>query len=104
MAFKVELDEIKNFLIEPYELFTISSVIQELKKMKSKDAKLALKLIDLKNVKILKTKEKNVDKAILKLADKSIIVATNDIKLRRKLKALGIKTIYLRARKYLAMS
>lgn len=104
MKFRIELDEIEDLLIEPYELLTISSVIEELKKIDSKNAKLALKLVELKNIGILKTKEKDADMAILNLADKNSVVATNDINLRKKLKALSIKTIYLRAKKHLAMS
>jgi rRNA-processing protein FCF1 len=104
IRFKIELEEIENLLSESYKLLTIDSVVRELKKISSKNAKLALKLIDLKNIEVLKTKEKNVDKAILSLADKDTIIATNDIKLRKKLKTLGSKTIYLRAKKKLVMS
>ena len=102
--FKVDLDEIGSLLVEPYKLLTISSIVGELKKIGSKNAELALKLIELKNIKVLRTKEKNADKAILSLVDIDTIVATNDAKLRKKLKALGSKTIYLRARKHLAIS
>jgi rRNA-processing protein FCF1 len=102
-AFKIELDEIENLLVEQYELLTIDSVVRELKKINNKNAKLALKLIELKNIGILKIKERNVDRAILTLAGKDTIIATNDVKLRKKLKNLGSKTIYLRAKKHLAM-
>lgn len=98
------MDEIENLLTEPYKLSTISSVVKELKKMNSKNAKIALKLVESKNIEVLETKEKNVDEALLNLAGKDAIVATNDAKLRKKLKTLGNKTIYLRARKHLAMS
>lgn len=103
IAFKIDLDEIENLLLEPYRLLTLSSVVEELKKIDNKDAKIALKLINLKSIEILETKEKNADKAILNLVDKDTIVATNDMELRKKLKMLGNKTIYLRARKRLAI-
>ncbi|MHA1744119.1 MAG: type II toxin-antitoxin system VapC family toxin [Candidatus Heimdallarchaeota archaeon] len=101
--FKVDLDEIENILNEPYEILTISSVVDELKKINNKNARLALKLIELKKVKILKVGEKNADKAILSLANKDTIIATNDAELRKRLKTLNSKTIYLRAKKYLAI-
>jgi rRNA-processing protein FCF1 len=104
MRFRVELEEIGELLVEPYKLLTTSSVVMELKKIGSKNAKLALKLIELKSIGVLGTKEKNADRAILSLAGRDTIIATNDAKLRKKLKALGSKTIYLRARKHLATS
>lgn len=101
VRFRVDLNEIENILEEPYELSTLDLVIDELKKIKSKDAKVALELIKLKGIKVLKSKKTDVDDAIVALADKSTIVATNDIELRKRLKT---KTIYLRARKYLGIS
>jgi len=93
----------ENLLLEPYELMVISPVVRELKNINSKNAKIALRLIELKNIGMLKTEEKSADKALLNLADKNTIIATNDIALRKKLKSLGRKTIYLRAKKHLAM-
>jgi rRNA-processing protein FCF1 len=104
--FKIGLEEILDFLEEPVEFFVLSSSIEELKKIarnKGKSgnmAKLALKIIKLKKIEILEEKE-SPDKAFLSIADKNTIIATNDSKLRKKLKSLGIKTIYLRAKKYL---
>jgi len=107
IRFKIDLDEISN-LIGKYELFTLDSVVTELKeiaKTKSREsnyAKVALNLIKNKRVKILKAGGET-DKAILRLADQAV-VATNDAKLRKILKTRGTKTIYIRARKYLAIS
>jgi rRNA-processing protein FCF1 len=104
--FKIGLEEILDFLEEPVEFFVLSSSIEELKKIarnKGKSgnmAKLALKIIKLKKIQILEEKE-SPDKAFLSIADKNTIIATNDSNLRKKLKSLGIKTIYLRAKKYL---
>jgi len=104
--FKIELEEILDFLEEPVEFFVLSSSIEELKKIarnKGKSgnmAKLALKIIKLKKIEILEEKE-SPDKVFLRIADKNTIIATNDSNLRKKLKSLGIKTIYLRAKKYL---
>lgn len=107
--FKVELIEIQRIVYEPYTLVTIRSVINELEKISiskgrgSKNSKLALMLIKNENIEVLDSPEKSADKAILALADKDTIVATNDIELRKKLKKLEIKTIYLRAKKHLAI-
>jgi rRNA-processing protein FCF1 len=101
--FKIDLEEIGNLLPEPCELYTIEPVIRELKKINSKNAKTALRLIELKNIGVLETGEKSADNALINLADKNTIVATNDIALRKKLKSSGNKTIYLRAKKHLEM-
>jgi len=101
------IDEIME---EEYELFTIDGVVKELEKLakiKGKDgvaAKIALNLIHKKNIKVMKTKEKNIDEAIIKITDKDTIVATNDRILRKKLKNKNVKTIYLRAKKHLKLS
>jgi rRNA-processing protein FCF1 len=92
---------------EDYELITLNPVIEELKKItksRGKDAvaaKIALELIERKDVKIINTNEKKVDNAIVVIADKDTIVATNDRELRQRLKHKSIKTIYLRNKKFL---
>lgn len=104
------LDEIKSLVEEPIEFLTLDSVVREIKKIsksKTKDsgyAKIALDFIKQKNIKMIKSEIKSTDKAILGIANKNTMVATNDTKLRKKLKKLGVKTIYLRARKHLAIS
>jgi rRNA-processing protein FCF1 len=104
--FKIDLEEIPTLLQEPVDFIVLSSTIQELKKIEKNKGKLgslakfALEIIKLKQIKVLEEKE-SPDKAFLSIADKNTIIATNDSKLRKKLKKLGIKTIYLRAKKYL---
>ena len=108
--FKVNLEEIDEVVDEPYQLFTLGLVVDELEKMSglvsrdSRYAKIALGLINLKKIKILSSDKINTDKAIINSADQGTIVATNDIELREKLKKLGIKTIYLRAKKHLGIN
>jgi len=100
-------EEIDKLINENYELVTLSSVISELRKIskkKSKDgraAKVALELVKHKNIAVISSKNKNVDEEIIKIVDKNTIVATNDIELERILKNKGIKTIYLRSKKFL---
>jgi len=108
--FKIDAEELSVILTEPYRLFMFSSAVTELKKIaegrgsSSKFAKIALEMIRLEGIGIVKVKEKDTDKAVLNLANEDTIIATNDRELRKKLKNLGIKTIYLRSKKHLAMS
>ena len=104
--FRIDLEkELERISFGPYRIFTLSSVVQELNKIASskgeagKNAKVALKLIESKKIKIIESSGK-VDDALLKMADENTIIATNDIELRKKLKT---KTIYLRAKKHLAV-
>jgi len=109
IRFKISLEEIGELVNEPYQLALLNLVMKELKKISSSKTKesgyvkIALELLKPKNIGIVKTKEKNADRAMLSLADESAIIATNDVELRKKLKNLGIKTIYLRSKKHLAM-
>ena len=94
--------------LKDYEVFTLSSCLDELKKLakkKGKDglaAKVALKLVKEKGVKIVRTKEKG-DKAILNYAAVAkCSVGTNDKELIKALKNNGIKIIRLKQKRYLA--
>jgi len=108
LRFKIDfLEEIQDLIREPFQIFVLSATLKELEKIsklkikESKYAKLALKLVKEKKFLIIETACKNTDKAILELANKDSIIATNDKELRNKLRKKGIKTIYLRAKKYL---
>jgi len=97
-------EEMDRIFGKNYELLTTDGVIEELEKLSKslgKDgvaAKIALELLKGKNIKIIKTKERDVDKGILKISDRDTIVGTNDKVLRKKLRKKGIKTIYLRGK------
>jgi rRNA-processing protein FCF1 len=93
---KVNIEEIKNPCI-------IDKTIDELEKVNNLNAKTALKLIELKKFKIIKTKkDKIVDDLILEEATKEDTVATQDKKLKKRLKEKQIKTITVRQKKYLS--
>lgn len=104
--FGIDFDEIGRIMTENYELKITSSSVIELKKIaatsveESKFAKYALMVIDLRKIEVLESQE-TADKAILTFADKDTIVATNDVELRKKLKANGVRCIYVRAKKKL---
>ena len=95
-------------LEEKTELIVTTSVLNELKTIASKRTKeskyasLALKWVKENKIKILKLKGK-ADEDLVSLAKKGFIVATNDRALRKKIKMLRGKTIYLRSRKKIAI-
>lgn len=103
-------EEIERIIQGGYELVTLDGVIKELKDLEknkgkdSKAAKIGLELTEKKKVKIIKTGEKDVDKAILNLVSKKTIVATNDKELRQRLKDKNVKIIYLRGKNHLELS
>jgi len=108
--FRVGLEELSDILTEPYRIFTLSATLRELERIaKGKGAasgfaRIALEMVKKEGIGTIKVEEKDADKAFLNIANKNTIIATNDADLRKKLKNLGIKTIYLRAKKHLAMS
>ncbi|MBU5537094.1 MAG: PIN domain-containing protein [Candidatus Aenigmatarchaeota archaeon] len=107
IKFRVNLDEITD-LIGANELVIPSSVEKELKKISGETsqvggyAKAALNLMKEYNIKILKSTGRT-DDIMLQLSNEKTLVATNDRELRKRLKALGRKTIYLKSKKHLAI-
>lgn len=92
-----------------FEIATMDACIKELRKIRrgtgrnAKAARIALKLAGEKSIEIIKSDEKNVDKAILNYAlSAKCAVGTNDKELVKALKNNGIKVIRLRQKKYLA--
>ena len=112
VRFKVDLEEVEGLVARPYQLATLDAVVSELKKIGNKNARAALKIIEGRGFKILKAAKRNVDDAIIDAVEKAVkennaeqaartVVATNDAELRKRIKALGAKVIYLRAKKHL---
>lgn len=100
-----EFNRVCNF---NYGLFAFEQTIGELKKIlatqSGKDKKAAefgLKLIKLKNIEIIPSKERNADSAILNNMDKDSIVATQDALLKKQLVEKGASVIWMRQKKYL---
>lgn len=100
--------EITNLVAEEHELATLSSVVGELEKMQASNSKrgvaarVALKLIQQKEVKVYETNLK-ADQSIIdfSLRNKDVIVCTNDRELKKELKKNNIKVISPRGKKYL---
>ena len=104
--FKIDLTELHD-LLEPVELCVFNKTLDELNSLKGKAkhgkfAKIGLKLIGKNRITILDS-TLDVDTNLLNLGPKGFIVATNDKRLRGKLMGKGMKTIYVRARKHLAI-
>ena len=109
--FKVDIfSEFKRICNFNYQLVIFEQTINEInniiKKQSGKDkraAQFALKLIQLKNIGIIKSEQENVDSLILKNTNKDSVVATNDIKLKKELLKKGASVIILRQSKYLKL-
>jgi len=119
--FKIGFEDVEDVVGSKCEFWVIEATVGELKKTRAKEAKVALKMIGYSIVKILRIREKAIrkraasaDDAIISLVGQTkkqskkakdrptdFIVATNDAKLRKEIKALGARVIYLRARKHL---
>lgn len=102
VQFKVDIFE----QLRGNKLYTLSPIIKELKKIskgKGKNAvaaKVALQLIKKKRLRILISNQR-ADTALVSYATRGYKIATQDKVLQKKLKELGIETIYLRQRKHL---
>ena len=100
--FKIDVFE----QLRGHDIYVINTVTRELReqsKGRSKDAKaalLALDLIENKDLKMLNTNEKNADKSLILYSKRGYVIATQDRKLREKVKKAGGKSIYIRQRKY----
>ena len=107
--FRLGLDEIIDIVGAPCVFLMVQQSVGELKKIKDKYAKLGLSFIDSSKIKIVSAPGQTADDAIMSFLKnnkkekslKTIFVATNDAKLRKRIHTLGVKVIYLRARKYL---
>ena len=103
--------EIDRIVAESHNICIISTTIDELDRLiektrgKNKEAaKLALKLIEHKNLEIIDSEIKYVDKAIRDITDKTKhIVCTQDRGLKRKLQNKGIPIIVLRKKNHLEL-
>ena len=110
--FKVDIfSEFERICDFNYKLYIFEQSINELKVIMEKQsgknkkaAQFALKLIKLKNIKIIKSGEnKEVDSLILQSVNKNTIIATQDTKLKKELLKKGSAVIILRQKKYLQL-
>ena len=96
---------VKERLGSKVEFFAPKAVFRELEKIaeqgekKQKDVNVVRKAIEVNKVKEIEAGERNADNALLGLAEKGFLIASNDRKLRKKIKSVGGKNIYLRKKK-----
>lgn len=110
--FKVDIfTEIDRIMLEKYELFVLDKTFQELEKimndknqsLKNRNAaKLAVQIIQAKKINQINTEEGHVDDLIVELAGSDTIIATQDIRLKDRLKNKS-KIITLREKKKLIL-
>ena len=119
MPFTLNVDiytELEHIMLQNYQICILDDTLQELDKIienqtgkDKRNAKLAKKLLDMKNVKILSTKslksnmnsaKPDVDSMLLQLP-KEYLIATQDKELKRKLKENNYRIIHIRAKKKL---
>lgn len=103
LPFQFRIDifaELDKLLDVRYEVCVTKGVVEELKKIKSRHARAALSIA---NKFPVIDAGGGVDEALLKLASKDIIIATNDKFLKEKIRKKGAPVVYLRQRKYLAI-
>ncbi len=88
-----------------HDLFVLEKVVGELKKLaegRGKDgraARVALELIKKKGINLLEADEET-DEALILYGKRGYAIATQDSKLKRKLKKENVKLIYLKQKKY----
>lgn len=89
----------------PCEFYTLSRILYELKglgkgdKKVKKEVAIVEQVLKNNNVKVLDSTKENVDEELIELS-KEYVIATNDKELRRKVKAVGGKTIFVRSLTY----
>ena len=101
------IEELKRIMYERYSIYVIDATFVELKNVKKAkvSAKLAISMARKLGLKVIKTKkDKIVDELILEKADSAWLVGTQDANLKRKLKNIGVSRLFIRQKRYLAIS
>ena len=104
--------EIRRLVPVSYELVTLSTVKEELEKIKQRGngrdkiaANVGLELLQSKEVRIIESKgEKQVDEELIEIAGtnpETMIVCTNDLELKRSLRKLKVGLISMRSKNHL---
>ncbi len=102
-------DEIQRIL-PGAEVYVPKKVVEELKRLEArggktgKMARLALRLLDMRGVKVIDVDAPGTDTALVLLAEKGYIVATNDRELKRRVWKAGGKVLALRERSHLELT
>lgn len=105
--------EIDRLLREPYELYIIDKTLDELERLKTKlrgkekeALNISYQLVKGKDLKIIPIRNEDksyVDDLILELANQDYIICTQDMELKRRLKAKHVKLITMRQKSHLEL-
>ena len=103
IEFKINIkEELERLVSKKFEIITLDCVIKELDKIKG--GKIGKEMIEKLGVEIKETPYDYADEAILEYVKKgNVIVCTNDIELKNKLKEKNVPIIFMRAKQKLAL-
>ena len=105
LRFKLGFDDVEVVVGKRCRFLVVQQSLRELGRIKDKYAKVGLGFVDRGKIKIVDAPGVTADDAIISLVSKeSFVIATNDAKLRKKLRPLKARIIYLRAKKYLEIT
>ena len=90
--------EIDRICLFPYKIAVLDKTIDELEKVKPKELNLIKRYLE--KIEIINSKENYVDKELIRLSKEGVIVATQDLKLKKELKN---QIITIRQKKYLEL-
>ncbi len=104
MKFKISLDRMEDVLQEAYEFLIPARVLEELKKISPRHELFAKRLIESGRARLLPSEEESVDKELVRLSQKlgkgRVVIATNDKVLRKKLRKIGVRCVFVKGKKY----
>lgn len=105
--FGIDFSDIEDFLSSKCNFVVVEQTSKELEKVGTKYSKVAMDVIKSGSVTIVDSPGSTADDAIISLSSKNsgskFVVATNDMKLRKRLKDHGVQILYIRARKRLGI-
>jgi len=98
VQFKLDIySELDRVVQKKYQIVTLGPIIEEIQKISG--GRLALQMLENKEVRIIPTNTRDVDDAIVEYAEKGkTIVCTNDKVLEDRLRQKGITVIYMRGK------
>ena len=107
---KIDLiSELERIIGSNFTLYVYEGTINELISIENKRTKnkklipLIAKMLKIYKFKVITSKQKYIDKQILKNLNDKVIIATNDKKLRMKIQSENKRVIYMRQKKYLEL-
>ncbi len=105
LKFRQSFESIEDMLLCQCKFAMVGQSVKELEKIGSKYAKLGLKMLEEGRISIIKLRGVTADDAIISAVskDSSLMVATNDQRLRKKIISMGAKVVHVRSRKKLGV-